>query len=105
MRQALADLKPRIHLVAIPDQCEVISSSPSPHHVHLLLLPDHEVIVGKVPLDNLSLNGRKQEEARALELGLVNMLSVIYHLTSKVNLIEENTKSKNGRGCPGLERE
>ena len=33
------------------------------------------------------------------------MLSVIYHLTSKVNLIEENTKSKNGRGCPGLERE
>ena len=89
MRQALADLKPRIHLVAIPDQSEVISSSPSPHHVHILLLPDHEVIVGKVPLDNLSLNGRKQE-ARALELGSVNMLSVTTSLL--VNLIEENTK-------------
>jgi hypothetical protein len=59
--QALAQNKPRIHLVAIPHQSEIICSTPGEQHVHFPFLSDHEVIVDEVPLHNLSLKNGKNE--------------------------------------------
>ena len=55
--------KTRVDVVAIPDQAKIICARSTPQDVHILPSTDHEIIIRKITLDTLRLQGKSEQKS------------------------------------------